>query len=284
MDSLLTERIVYARLSAPKKEKRLGLPFMSRTQVNLWKRSIYVIILHMVARDLEASLGVVLPAWNEQENLDLLLPEVTGVTRRLGIDADLIVVDGGSKDGTVETAARHGARVVLQQERGYGGALMAGFDACRAPFVVTMDADLSHPAGFVEELWNHRNDADVLIASRYVDGGRAEMMLTRRALSHILNRTFGLLLALPFRDLSSGFRLYKREALAALDLRSRDFDVLEEILIKVFVNKCVIREVPFHYQPRGTGRSHARLLKFGWAYLRTLLRMAKLRFRSNAPA
>jgi len=230
----------------------------------------------------EASLGVVIPAWNERENLDLLLPELTAITRRLGIAADLIVVDGGSTDGTAETAARHGARVVRQQERGYGGALIAGFDACHAPFLVTMDADLSHPALFVEELWNRRNEADVLIASRYVFGGRAEMTLTRRILSHILNGTFGLLLALPFRDLSSGFRLYKRDVVAALDLRSRDFDVQEEILIKVFVNKYVIREVPFHYQPRGTGRSHARLLKFGWAYLRTLVRMMKLRFRSTA--
>jgi dolichol-phosphate mannosyltransferase len=144
-----------------------------------------------------------------------------------------------------------------------------------------MDADLSHPAQFVEELWNRRNEADVLIASRYVDGGSAEMTLTRCALSRILNSTFGLLLALPFRDLSSGFRLYKRDAVATLDLCSRDFDVLEEILIKLFVNKYVIREVPFHYKPRGTGRSHARLLKFGWAYLRTLVRMAKLRFWSK---
>ena len=223
-----------------------------------------------------------IPAWNEQGNLDLLLPELTAVIKRLGINADLIVVDGGSKDGTVETAARHGARIVLQRERGYGGALMAGFEACRAPLVVTMDADLSHPAQFVEELWNNRNEADVLIASRYVDGGRADMTLTRRTLSHILNSTFGWLLGLPFRDLSSGFRLYKRDAVTTLDLRSRDFDVLEEILIKLFVNKCVIREVPFHYQPRGTGRSHARLIKFGWSYLRTLLRMAKLRFWSTA--
>jgi glycosyltransferase involved in cell wall biosynthesis len=94
----------------------------------------------MAAREpAEASLGVVIPAWNEQENLDLLLPELTAVTRRLGIHADLIVVDGGSMDGTTNTAARHGARVVQQQERGYDGALIADFssslhcdDGCRS--------------------------------------------------------------------------------------------------------------------------------------------------------
>jgi dolichol-phosphate mannosyltransferase len=228
-----------------------------------------------------ASLAVVIPAWNEQENLNLLLPELRAVTHRLGIASDLIVVDGGSVDGTVDAAIRHGARIVAQQERGYGGALIAGFEACSAPFLVTMDADLSHPAAFVEALWNRRREADVLIASRYVEGGSAEMMWTRRILSQILNRTFRLLLGLPFRDLSSGFRLYNREAISALDLRSRDFDVLEEILIQLYVKNYGIREVPFHYQPRGAGRSHARLIRFGWAYLKTLLRMVRLRFMSR---
>jgi dolichol-phosphate mannosyltransferase len=191
----------------------------------------------------------------------------------------LIVVDAGSHDGTAETVAQHGAQLVLQKERGYGGALIAGFEACRAPVLITMDADLSHPAEFVEELWKRRDQADVLIASRYVPGGNADMALSRRILSHILNRTFSILLWLPFRDLSSGFRLYKKDTVTALDLRGRDFDVLEEILIKVYVNGCVIREVPFHYRPRGAGRSHARLLKFGWAYLKTLWRMLRLRFK-----
>jgi dolichol-phosphate mannosyltransferase len=229
-----------------------------------------------------ASLGIVIPAWNECPNLELLLPELTAVATRLQIRADLIVVDGGSEDGTCDAAARCGARVVRQKERGYGGALIAGFGACQAPFIITMDADLSHPTEFVEELWNHRNEADVLIASRYVRGGRADMTLSRRILSHILNRTFGWVLGLRLRDLSSGFRLYRLESLAPVHLHARDFDVLEEILIKAYLNGSTIREVAFHYKPRGSGRSHARLLKFGWAYLKTLTRMWKLRFRSKS--
>src|SRR5205823_13863912 len=92
------------------------------------------------------------------------------------------VADGGSADGTREAAARGGARVVSQTERGYGGALLEGFAATTAPFILTMDADLSHRPVFVQELWKRRHEADVLIASRYVPGGRADMAPLRRLL------------------------------------------------------------------------------------------------------
>jgi dolichol-phosphate mannosyltransferase len=222
-------------------------------------------------------MAVVIPAWNERENLELLLPALREVLNDLGLTAEIVVADAGSRDGTREAALRRGARVILQQERGYGGALLAGFAATEAPYIVTMDADLSHRPIFLEEFWRRRHDAEVLIASRYVAGGRADMGWFRRLLSHILNRTYGRVLSLPLRDLSSGFRMYRRDVLTNLKIRARDFDVLEEILIRVHAEGWMIREVPFHYTARGSGRSHARLLKFGWAFLKTLIRMWQLR-------
>ena len=178
-------------------------------------------------------LAVIIPAWNERENLELLLPALREVIADLGVAAEIVVVDGGSRDGTPEAAARRGARVVSQQERGYGGALLAGFAATTAPYLVTMDADPSHRPVFLQEFWKHRNDAEVLIASRYVPGGRAEMGRARRLLSHILNRTYSRVPSLPLRDLSSGFRMCRREVLANLTIQARDFDMLEEILVWV---------------------------------------------------
>ncbi len=218
-------------------------------------------------------LSVVIPAWDERENLEVMLPGLQSVLKRIAVHAEILVIDGGSKDGTREAAERLGARVILQRERGYGGALLAGFAASRAPYVVTMDADLSHPPDFLQEFWRHRESAAMLIASRYVPGGRAEMSWFRKLLSLILNKTFAAVLKIPVKDLSSGFRMYRRTVLDGLTLESRDFDVLQELLVKIHARGWEIREIPLHYMPRGAGRSHARMLRFGVAYAKLLLRL-----------
>src|SRR5439155_22165272 len=138
-------------------------------------------------------------------------------------------------------------------------------------------ADLFYRPVFIVEFWERRDESEVLISSRYVLGGRADMSWFRRLLSHILNRTYSRVLSFPLRDLSSGFRMYHRDVLMGLTLVARDFDMLEEILIRVHAEGWRIAEVPFHYMARGSGRSHVRLFKFAVAFLRTLVRMWKLR-------
>ena len=228
-------------------------------------------------REESPDITIVIPSWNEKDNLELLLPQLHETLAVLNLRYEVLVVDAGSSDGTAEAAVRLHARVVLQEQRGYGGALIAGFAASAAPFIVTMDADLSHRPVFIHELWKRRSEAEVLVASRYIPGGRSEVSGLRSLLSRILNLVYRHVLSLPIRDLSSGFRMYRRETVAHLNLRSRDFDVLEEILITLYNQGGRVLEIPFHYMPRGSGRSHAKLIKFGWAYLKTLLRMWRLR-------
>ena len=222
-------------------------------------------------------LSIIIPAIDERENLELLLPSIWEVLKAIGISGEVLLVDGGSRDGTPQAAEARGARVLQQAERGYGGALLTGFAAARAPYVLTMDADLSHRPSFIAEMWKARDQAHVLIASRYVKGGKAEMSAFRRMLSKILNVTFARVLSLPYKDLSSGFRMYHSDTLKALTLQARDFDVLEEILLRIYAEGWSIAELPFRYMSRGSGHSHAKLLKFGRAYLRTLVRMWRLR-------
>jgi len=231
----------------------------------------------------EVNLSVIIPALNERENVERLVPAIREVLRQLDVQAEILVVDGPSQDGTADAASRAGARVLRQQERGYGGALLAGFRVASAPHVLTMDADLSHPANFIRDLWARRNEAELLIASRYIPGGGATVSVFRRILSLILNFIYRLVLSLPVRDLSSGFRLYRRDALLQLKLESRDFDVLEEILVRGYNLGWRIVEIPFHYMPRESGTSHAKLIQFGLAYVKTLFRMRRLRNAAPPP-
>src|SRR2546423_5453212 len=177
------------------------------------------------------ALSLVLPALNEGENLDRVLPELKQALVALGPTYEIIVVDGGSRDGTQEIVRKHGARLVSQKLPGFGGAYRAGFDQDRGEYVITLDADGSHDPKFLGDLWSARLEGDVVIASRYVPGGAADMPGWRRLLSRVLNITVRRGLSLPVHDLSSGFRLYRRTVLRAINLTASDFDVLEEFLI-----------------------------------------------------
>ena len=94
------------------------------------------------------NLSIIIPALNEAPNLQILLPKLRQVALKLTEQFEVIVVDGGSTDGTTKVAAELGARVITQIEPGYGGALKAGFADATGEFVATMDADFSHRPGF----------------------------------------------------------------------------------------------------------------------------------------
>jgi dolichol-phosphate mannosyltransferase len=221
--------------------------------------------------------SVVLPVVNERENLRELLPRLDRLFDREHLSHEIIVVDGGSTDGTREAAEKLGARVVAERRRGYGGALETGFAEARGDYVLTLDADLSHEPDFVAKLWRARERADIVIASRYTRGGVAYTSFTRRVISRLLNGVLRRLLSIPVRDLSSGYRLYRREVLAGLEIEGRNFEALEEILVKAYARGFSVTEVPFTYFPRGAGRSHAKLVRFGLDIMRSSVKLWMLR-------
>jgi glycosyltransferase involved in cell wall biosynthesis len=222
-------------------------------------------------------LSIILPVLNERGNLLELIPRISAVMRREGLAFEILVIDGGSTDGTQTTASELGARVIAERRRGYAGALETGFAEARGERLLTLDADLSHEPDFVAKLWRARNQADIVIASRYTRGGIAYADYLRRFLSSALNRFMRRLLSMPVRDMSSGFRLYRREAIANLELEGRNFEVLEEILVKAYAGGYSVFEVPFTYFPREEGRSHARLIVFGLDLMRATFRLWWLR-------
>ncbi len=226
-------------------------------------------------------LAVVLPCLNEADNLRGLLPRIGEALRHIPATSAVYVIDGGSHDDTVAVARELGAEVLRQRGNGYGGAIKTAFQDIEAAYLLTMDADFSHHPVFIRYLYERRNEAEIIIASRYAPQGHAEMHWTRQVLSGILNTVFRRVLAMDALDLSSGFRLYHRKAIARLNLEYETYAVLQEILVKAYCQGYQVLEEPFHYLPRRHGSSHARLIKFGIAYLRALRTLWLLR---NSPA
>jgi dolichol-phosphate mannosyltransferase len=221
--------------------------------------------------------SVVIPALGEGSNLARLLPELNEVLGALGLRSETLIVTNETDAETLAAARDAGAVAVVQAEPGYGGALLEGFARARGEYIVTMDADLSHRPTFVKELWRRRHQAEVTIASRYVQGGSATMPRVRYVLSRVLNEFFRRGLDVPLRDLSSGFRLYKATVLRGETYTARDFDLLQQIVVRAYAEGWKIQEVPFTYAPRMHGSSSARVFRVGRACLRTFWSLWKLR-------
>lgn len=223
------------------------------------------------------NLSVLIPALNEAENLRELLPRLVRCLDGVVSDWEILVVDGGSIDDTVAVAQEFGAKAIVQRGAGFGGAVRTGIEEAKGEFILSMDADLSHEPAFVHKMWANRERADIIIASRYCRGGAAYMPWTRKVLSRGLNFFFSRGLSLDVLDLSSGFRLYRASLVKGLELRGRNFEILEEILIRGYMEGARVLEVPFTYFPRESGSSHARVFRFGLDLLRTFWRMWRLR-------
>jgi glycosyltransferase involved in cell wall biosynthesis len=120
-------------------------------------------------------LSVVIPTVNEAGNIERVIPDMERVARELNLAFEIIVVDGGSTHNTAEIARRSGdsVKVVLQKERGYGGAIKEGLQQAIGEYILTMDADCSHDPHFLENFWKARESAEVIIGSRYVRDGKA---------------------------------------------------------------------------------------------------------------
>jgi dolichol-phosphate mannosyltransferase len=208
---------------------------------------------------------VVVPTYNEAENLASLLPKLLALPDRVSV----IVVDDGSPDGTgalADTFARDFPERVLVIHRaaklGLGTAYLAGFRAAGergAECIVTMDADFSHDPQYISAMLTRLANADLVIGSRYVPGGAAvDSPAARRLLSWCANLVARTALGLQARDVTAGFRAYRRDLLTTLPLDhifSSGYSFLIETLYLVERGGWRVAEVPIQFYDRTSGTS-----------------------------
>jgi dolichol-phosphate mannosyltransferase len=226
-------------------------------------------------------LSIVLPAYEEARNLEALLPQLHEIAGKLASSYEILVVDTDTpRDDTPAVCGRYQARYV-PREGGtlYGHAIRTAVKQARGEFVVLMDADGSHNPRFLRDLWEQRASADLVIASRYVSGGRTENPALLIFMSLAVNVVFRLVLGLKCRDVSNSFRLYRGADFRALSLQCNHFDIVEEILIKLITLHpgYRVKEVPCVFEKRKAGKTKRNLFTFALGYLATLLRMVRLK-------
>lgn len=227
----------------------------------------------------DLTLSIVLPAYMEEENLRQLLPRVMTVLSNLQVSGEVLVVDSMNPlDATREVCVSCGA-TYLNRSGGnyYGDAIRTGIRHARGEYIVFMDADGSHPPEFIVNLWNSRDEGDVIIASRYIEGGATDNSRSLVLMSLLVNMIYALVLNLRCKDVSNSFKLYRAQHLKRPQLHCQNFDVVEEILFKIKRDNpdVRIREIPFTFRKRMFGNTKRNLLVFVFSFVVTLI---KLRF------
>jgi SAM-dependent methyltransferase len=167
--------------------------------------------------------------------------------------------------------------IVAVSRDGFGPALRAGLEAATGEYVMTVDGESPHAADVARDLWQHRDGAEVVVASRYVPGARSAMSVPRAIASRGINRVFGRGLSLPVRDLSSTFRLYRRDVLRGQPLTAHDYDLLPEILVRALAGGWRVREIPLRIDLPRRSREIGPLVRLAEAYVRTFGTLWQLR-------
>lgn len=227
---------------------------------------------------------IVIPTYNEKENL----PELAERIFALGLaDIKLVVVDDNSPDGTAQVAETLAQKYPVDiirrtQKSGLGTAYAAAFKKIlleQPDYIIQMDADLSHQPEIIPQMLERIKNCDVVLGSRYIKDGKIENWdFTRRLVSRWGNFYARTVLGLPYRDLTGGFKCFRREVLEKIDLNklsSVGYNFQIETTYRAHRLGYKICEIPITFTERKTGISKFNLGIILESFIKVLL----LRFR-----
>ena len=209
----------------------------------------------------DALVSIVLPTYDERENIGPLLSGIHAELQCMW-SHEVIVVDDGSPDGTADVvrsaAAEYPSIRLVERPRklGLGSAVAAGFSIAKGDYWVMMDADLSHRPQDLPVLLEALANADIVVGSRYISGGATQgWPLQRRLMSRAAGMLAQQVLGLDIRDATSGFAAFRRETVEPLlpSLQPEGFKLLLEIVVKA--NQALVTEAPITFVERRHGKS-----------------------------
>jgi glycosyltransferase involved in cell wall biosynthesis len=219
------------------------------------------------------AVSVVIPCLNEEAGVAEVVRDAWSGVTASGRHGEVIVVDNGSTDRSVQLAEEAGARVVYEPRRGYGSAYLRGLAEAQGEYVVMADADCTYPVhdlpAFVDLL---EAGNDLVLGSRFkgtIHRGAmpwAHRWIGNPILTFILNVFFGVRVS----DAHCGMRAIRRSAVPRLELQATGMEFASEMILKASKRKLRVGEIPIEYQPR-IGESKLNTWRDGWRHLRFML-------------
>jgi len=220
-------------------------------------------------------ISIVMPCLDEAETLTICIDKAKSFLNAHNIKGEIIVADNGSKDGSQEIAARAGARVVHVISKGYGSALMGGFEAAQGTYIIMGDADdsydFSNLQGFVDAL---DEGYDLAMGNRFKGGIMPDAMpfLHRYLGNPVLSGIARIFFENNIGDFHCGLRGFRKQSILDLDLQTTGMEFASEMAVKATMRGLKITEVPTILYPDGRTRPpHLRTWSDGWRHLKFLL-------------
>jgi len=192
-------------------------------------------------------ISIIIPTKNEPY-INQLIEDIRAKVRA---EHEIIVVD---KSDNPPKIAR--AKLILQKTDGLGNAVLEGIKEAKGEFVVMMDGDGSHDPEYVNAMLERMKDSDIVIASKYVPGGKTEDYASRIFVSRVFNAAVAWFLGLKVKDIMSGYAMFRKEIFGKIILRPKGYKLLMEIVYKS-KKACNARvsEIPMHFLKRKAGKS-----------------------------
>jgi len=216
---------------------------------------------------------ILMPSLNEEESIVQTIENIPlGKLKDMGLDVEILVVDGGSTDRTTELARSAGAKVITSG-KGYGRQYLAGFNCARGEIIATADSDCSYPMEQIPELIAIllKEDLDFVSTDRFAFMDKDSMAQMNRMGNRILTFLTNILFGYNLRDSQSGMWVFRKPILKDLKLTGNGMSLSQEIKIKA-LQKCKFREIGSNYRKR-VGKVKLRKFVDGMDNLVSLLRL-----------
>ncbi len=217
-------------------------------------------------------LSILIPTLNEEECIGLVIDDIHKVMKERGIEYEVAIIDGISKDRTREIAKEKGARVIEETRKGYGRAYKTGFAQSRGDIITTLDGDCTYPPEAIPQLYDAllKEDLEFITTDRFADLEEGAMSSMHRIGNFGLSITARILFGRMIKDSQSGMWIFRKEALKKLNLTDDGMPFSEEIKIEAF-RKLRAKEVPITYRKR-VGEVKLSSWKDGWKNFRFLFK------------
>ena len=206
----------------------------------------------------EPLISVIIPVFNEEFTIGEIIERLEMILEKIGFKYEIIVVDDLSTDRSLELSNRQGVKVYsLKEHMGKGYALRVGFAKAKGVIITTIDSDGSHRPEELQSLLTPilRDKADLVIGSRFLSKKPA----AAKKLNVIGVRLFNLLIQVftgaEVSDSQSGYRVMKSEVLRNMDLKSSEYEIESEMLVKTARQGFRVKEVPISFEQRTYGTS-----------------------------